>query len=455
MTFRVLLFNLPPGQGSISPISLGYIAASLINQGLDTIIEDCAKSKSLKQIIDLIERFHPQIVGLSAYQCNMREVLAMAALTKKINPKIVTVIGGPQTMFMPKEALLEMPSIDVICKGEGEVVLPALSECIKHKRGMETVKGIAFKKNNVVVETKQEKLKKNLDDFPSPYQKGVFNFSDYKVAAMLTSRGCCCNCSFCYTPRAFQRIVRYHSSQRILEDMNICIQNNIRRFFFCDPNFTFDKTRAREILDGIIKEGWDINIWCETRTDLVDKDILTRMAKVGGMEIAYGLETVDKNVLKVINKKLDLEQFKKIVKMTQDLGIKVEVFSVYALPKQTYKSACQTLEFLKNNLSLKILGNSRGQQLSLYFGTDIYDNPEKFGIRIINKQRPLFLSPATEFETEYMDKHHISLIEARHVMQDVLDKMEMRKKDKKELNNSIISWFPQEYTLTNLSKIVF
>jgi len=428
--FRVLLFNLPPGGGDPFPISLGYITASLIKQGIDVILEDFTinKPKSLKQIVNLIERFHPQIVGLSAYQKNMGKVLAMAELTKKINPKIVTIIGGPQVTFMPNEALLEMPSIDVICKGEGEVVLPALSECIKRKRGMEAIKGIAFKKNNIVVETKQEKLKKNLDDFPSPYQTGVFNFSDYKVATMLTSRGCCFNCSFCYTPRAFQSIIRYHSSQRILEDINICIKNNIREFFFCDPNFTFDKTRVREILDGIIKERWDIDIWCETRTDLVDRDILTRMAKGGVRQIAYGLETADKNVLKTINKKVDLEQFKKVVKMTQDLGIKVEAFTLYALPKQTYKSAYQTLEFVKN-LGLEIRGNSCGQQLALYFGTDIYNNPEKFGIHIVNKRRPLFLSPATEFETEYMDKHHISLIRRCYALEGFLDRIEAHKKN--------------------------
>ncbi|MBM3253196.1 MAG: hypothetical protein FJZ16_02960, partial [Candidatus Omnitrophica bacterium] len=187
---KVLLFHFPPsGSKGLFPISLGYIAATLINQGIDTLLEDLAidKPKSLKQIVNLIEKFHPQIVGLSVCQYNMREVLAIAELAKKINPRIVTIIGGSHATFMPKEALLEMPSIDVICKGEGEVVLPALCECVKYKRGMETVKGIVFRKDNIVVETKQEKLKKDLDDFPSPYQIGIFDFPEYTIGTILTS----------------------------------------------------------------------------------------------------------------------------------------------------------------------------------------------------------------------------------------------------------------------------
>ncbi|MBM3253826.1 MAG: radical SAM protein, partial [Candidatus Omnitrophica bacterium] len=254
----------------------------------------------------------------------------------------------------------------------------------------------------------------------------------------------------------FQRTIRYHSPQRVLEDIGTCIRNNIRNFFFCDPNFTFDKKRTMEIMDGIIKKRWEINIWCETRVDLVDIDMLAKMAKGGVKWIAYGLESADKKVLKAINKKIDLEQFRKIVKMTQDLGIEAEVFTIYGLPKQTYGSACQTLEFIKD-LKVKMRGNSQGQQLSLYFGTDIYDNPEKFGIHIINKQRPLFLSPAATFETEYMNRQDISGIRRRCELESFLDTVEADKVNLNELENYVMTCYSIDYFYPqpNLLKIVF
>jgi anaerobic magnesium-protoporphyrin IX monomethyl ester cyclase len=417
---RVLLFNLPPDSGF--PISLGYIAASLKKRNINTVLEDLTvnKPKNHKQISNFIRKFQPHIVGFSAYQCNIREILVIANLIKKVNRKIITIIGGPQATFMPKEALLEMPSIDVLCRGEGEVVLPSLSDCLNNGKGMEMVNNIAFKKNGILIETKQEELKKELDDFPSPYQSGVFNFSDHKVGMILTSRGCPFNCYFCYTPHAFRHTIRYHSSQRILEDLNICIKNNIRDFFFADPSFTFNREGVVNIMRGIIKKRWKIKIWCETRTDLVDKELLAIMAEGGVKKIAYGLETVDKNVMKAINKKIDLENFKKIVKLTRSLGIEVEVFTIYGLPKQTHESACKTLEFL-NSIKVKKIGNSAGQQLALYFGNTIYDKMEKFGIQPIKKKRPLFLSVGREFETEHMNTQEISFINKRYQAERIVD----------------------------------
>jgi len=429
---RVLLFHLPPRVSF--PVSLGYIAASLKKHNVNTVLEDLTigKPKNYKQISNFIQKFKPQIVGFSAYQCNIYEILAIAGLIKKIDQGIITIIGGPQATFMPKEALLEMSSIDVLCRGEGEIVLPSLTECLNNGNQMDAVKNIAFKKYGVLIETKQEKFKDKLDSFPSPYAAGVFNFREHKLGIILASRGCHFNCHFCYTPNAFGRSVRYHSSQRILEDLNICIRNNIRNFFFADPSFTFDRKTAFKIMQGIIKKRWKIKIWCETRTDLVDKELLAIMAKAGVKKIAYGLETVDKKVMEGINKRIDLENFKKVVKLSQSLGIEVEVFTIYGLPKQTYESACKTLEFL-NSIKVRIIENSSGSQLALYFGTGIYDKMSKFGIHPIKKKRPLFLSPDTEFETDYMDKREIALIRRRYRNEEIVNAFILNKNNKNKL----------------------
>jgi len=426
-----MLIYLPPSGGDLFPISLGYIAASLKRHGIDVILVDLTvkKPKSPKQVIDLTKKFQPQIVGFSSCQVNMYKILAMAKSIKKISRNIFIILGGPQATFMPKAALFEMPPIDALCRGEGEEVLPLLSECLINGNEMETVKNIAFKRKGILIDTKQKEFKDDLDNFPSPYQGGILNFSEHKIGVILSSRGCSFNCHFCYTPNAFNHTIRFHSPQRVLEDLEVCVKNNITNFFFADPSFTFDKERVIEIMRRIIKKRLKICFWCETRADLVDKDMLSIMAKAGARTIAYGLETVDKNVMKAINKKVDLDNFKKVVKITQGLGIRAEVFTLYGLPKQTYESSCKTLEFVKS-LNVKIIGNSSGQPLALYFGTKIYDSAKKFGMHFIKKKRPLFLSPATEFETEYMDRQEISLIRKRYKAEQILDRMLLSKEDK-------------------------
>lgn len=412
---KVLLFNLPPLGGDLFPISLGYIAASLASHNIESVIGeiDAVTSLTDREIAKFIFKFKPAVIGLAVYQVNIRLAVQLAKLFKKCDPSIVVVIGGPQATFMPGKALAKMPAVDVIIRGEGETVLPALVNCLARQGDIAKVKGIVFRGEDGIYETKAAPLVRNLDTFPSPYQMGVFRWSDHTGAAMFTSRGCTYNCNFCYTPRAFNRTIRVHSSHRVFADMNVCVKNGIRRFFFADPSFTFDKKRVRAIMRGIIKKRWKIEIWCETRADLVDADLLNLMARAGVKCLAYGLESVDPAVNRAINKRIDLRQFEETIRSTQSAGIEAEVFTLYGLPKQTRQSCLKTLSFLQD-LGVKIIGNSAGQQLILFFGTDVQDNPRKYGIRLFKKRRPLYFSAGANFQTDWMTTRDIAFVARKY-----------------------------------------
>jgi anaerobic magnesium-protoporphyrin IX monomethyl ester cyclase len=412
---KVLLFNLPPLGGDLFPISLGYIAASLAKYNIDSVIGEISEVTSLtdKKIAQFILKLKPLVVGLAVYQVNIRMAVKLAVLIKSCDPAIVVVLGGPQATFMPGEALAQMPAVDALIRGEGEIVLPRLVNCLARNGDITKVKGLVFRGEDGIYETTAQPLARNVDVFPSPYQMGVFRWSDHTGAAMLTSRGCTYDCKFCYTPRAFNRTIRAHSSRRVLDDMNVCIAHGIRRFFFADPSFTFNKRRVRAIMQGIINRRWNVEMWCETRSDLVDPQLLILMAKAGVKFIAYGLESVDSKVNKALNKRIDLCQFAETIRATKSAGIEPEVFTLYGLPKQSRESALRTLRFLQG-LGVKISYNSAGQQLFLFFGTDVYDHPRKYGIRLPKKRSPLYLSPGADFETEWMTKRDVAFVARKY-----------------------------------------
>jgi radical SAM superfamily enzyme YgiQ (UPF0313 family) len=400
---RVLLYTLPPAGGDLFPISLGYIAASLKVNGIDVVVAEIDKvtKNTSRDVRDFILSYKPMVVGFSVYRANIKLALQLARLIKITDPETIIVFGGPQITFMPKEALRQMRAVDVLMRGEGEMVWPALIDCIRKNHDPATVNGIVFMRGNNAVETLAAKLIGDLDSLPSPYQSQVFDLHQHKVAVMLSSRGCTFRCAFCYTPRAFGYRIRAHSVKRILSDMEICAKAHIKRFFFADPAFTFDKKRVTAIMQGIIKRHWKIEIWCETRTDLVDEKLLRLMAKAGVKYIAYGLESADPAVNKILRKPVDLKNFEKIIMATHKAGITPEVFTLYGLPGQTLKSSIKTVEFLKR-LKIKLVDNSAGQQLNLFFGTDITDNPKRYGITLLKKRRPLYLCPGVDYTTQHM-----------------------------------------------------
>jgi len=410
-----VLFNLPPLGGDLFPVSLGYIAASLARRGIDSIICEVDANTSLtdEEICDFLLSYRPTVVGLATYQINIRMAVRLAKLVKSCGPPIAVALGGPQATYMPGEALAHMPAVDVIIRGEGEAVLPDLVNCLFRHGDVSSVKGMAFRDEAGIHETGPRPLVHNLDTLPSPYQTGVFRWTDHSGAAMLTSRGCTYACGFCYTPGAFGRRIRAHSVRRVLDDMNACVRHGKRRFFFADPSFTFDKRRTRVIMRSIIERRWKIDIWCETRADLVDAELLGLMAQAGVRSIAYGLESIDPATNDVLKKKIDPLRFAQTIRMTQSVGIEPEVFTLYGLPEQTRESALQTLRFVQD-LGVKVVNNSSGQQLHLFYGTDVLNHPQKYGIRLLDKRRPAYVSPGTDFETEWMSKKDIAFVAKKY-----------------------------------------
>ncbi|HOW42427.1 MAG TPA: radical SAM protein [Candidatus Omnitrophota bacterium] len=405
MKTKVLLFSLPPSGGDLFPISLGYIVASLKEHGFETAFAeiDAITPRTGQEVADLVIAFKPTLVGFSVYEENIRLALQLARLIKQIDPAIVIALGGPQATFMPREALYQMPCVDVIVRGEGETVMPELAACLDGRRAASQVRGIVFLHDDRLFETAPRPLVADLDAFPSPYASGVFHRRQHRIATLLSSRGCTFNCAFCYTPRAFNRRIRQHSARRVLSDMSVCVKQGMKRFFFADPSFTFDKQRVRRIMRAVIRRKWRISIWCETRADLVDEPLLRVMARAGVRKIAYGLESVDNEVNKRMRKRIDLAQFERVVRLSRSLGMEVEVFTLYGLPGQTLDSCRRTVAFLRR-LGIKLTGNSAGQQLNLFLGTDVAAAPRAFGIKLLKKRRPLFLSAGTAFSTDAMSR---------------------------------------------------
>ena len=56
------------------------------------------------------------------------------------------------------------------------------------------------------------------------------------------------------------------------------------------------------------------------------------------------------------------------------------------------------------------MGNSAGQQLNLFFGTDISDAPANYGIRLLKKHRSPYLSPGVDFVTGRMNRRDIDAV---------------------------------------------
>lgn len=390
------------------PISEATILAYLKSHGFTgQILGDFANSPlKLQHLAKAINTDRPCAIGFTAYQENIEQIRLWARYAKKLSPAIKIIIGGPQATFMPGEALRHMPEVDFLCRGEGEEVMLGLARALSKETDIARVPGLCFLREDEVIETGPAYGANDLNTYPSAYLMDIIDLRYKERAVILTSRGCSYDCAFCYTPRASRRKVRFYSPERIIEEMKYLKSKGIRAFWFADTNFSFSRKRLVTLLEAIIREVPGITFWCQTRYDLVNREILSLLKRAGADNVAYGLESANPVVLEKINKPIDLELLSMVIHMTQEAGINVELFSMFGLPGETFEQAIGTLEFVKKN-RVAIDSNSISQQAHLFFGTPMNDAPAAYGIRPFRYTRPAYLSVCRDYETDTMSADEI------------------------------------------------
>jgi len=409
---NILLLEYNPFQPVQAPISLGYLAATAKRDGhqVEVLALGSDSGMSLHEFSGRIRRFCPDMAGFSTYQRNIFLVHGWAKFLKQLHPECITVIGGPQAVFLPTRALSDLPFFDMICRAEGERALLELLRRTSTGRGVsEPVSGWSGRGRASFWDGPALEPATDLDDYPSPYLDGTLAVAGMGEAILLASRGCPYRCSFCYTPAAFGKRIRVHSVDRVLEEMKWIARNGVHRFWFADPSFTFDAARVQGLLDRILSLDLQAEIWLETRADLVDAHLLGMMKRAGVHTVAYGLESASEEVLRRIRKPLDLRQVEQAVRLTREAGIHVELFSQYGLPGERYEDAVKTLRFVREN-GVEVRGNTNPQQMQIYFGSEIQRCPHEYGILPFDEPLPAYLSVGARFETRWMKAQEIQEI---------------------------------------------
>ncbi len=401
---NILLIEFNPFQPEHTPISLAYLSAcakasgfptDLLNVGNNTPMSTAGFSRYLRD-------YRPQLIGFSAYQRNIFLVDGWAQLCKRLLPEATVLIGGPQATFMPTRALRDLSSIDLICRAEGEVALLELAHRLGEDKPLIDVPGWSGRgPEDILWNGPALAPCQDLDEYPSPYLDGTLDPAKMDEAILLASRGCPYKCAFCYTPRAFGKRIRYHSLDRVVEELKWIRRQGLQSFWFADPSFTFQADRIHGLFDALLREGLDMHIWLETRFDLVNEELLRQMKRVGVHTVAYGLESAAEHVRSRIGKPLDSDQVVRAIRMTQEAGVDVELFSQYGLPGETLEDAQGTLDFIRGN-GVAVRGNTNAQQMQVYFGTQIQEEAKRFGIRPFEESFPDYLSRGSRYETEWM-----------------------------------------------------
>lgn len=338
-------------------IGIASIAACLKEEKIKVEVFD-PSGEPERNIISLIKRFKPDIVGIPAFTSEIYDANETARFIKKNDPKIVIVVGGAHPSALPKRTLEEFYFIDIACFGEGERTMVDLAK----DKPLDKILGIAYRSDSEIIINKPQVLV-DLNSLPFPPWK-LFNLEKYKGGSINSgfkkttkeleipiegARGCPFNCNFCF--RINGKSIRYKNPERILEEVRTAVEVfGATKIHFIEGTFGVDREKAEELCDLLIRSDLNKKItWSSGgRVNVLNEELLKKMKQSGCVYLGYGVESGDDEMLAKMGKQITTKQTIEVFNLCKKIGIATEANFIIGHPFETEEKVLKTIGFAKS-----------------------------------------------------------------------------------------------------------
>jgi len=179
-----------------------------------------------------------------------------------------------------------------------------------------------------------------------------------RIASTFSARGCPFNCSFCCSNMVWEKLVRWRSSENILDEIEILIKNwNIQFLKFSDDTFTLSKQRILDFCEQKQIRKIKLPFGANARVDLIDEEILENLVDAGCKELWYGVESGSPKILKDMHKGTNINQIRRAFMLTKNFGIKTRAYFLLGMPNETIEDIKMT-EKLCDDIQPDVVGFS-------------------------------------------------------------------------------------------------
>lgn len=337
--------------GCVMPLGIAYIGAYLKEKGISVNLLDAdAEKLSLKEIKHRIELIKPDLVCITSMTPTVHDDLAVAKLAKDYGSYVV--MGGPHINAMPVETMA-FDFVDFGIRGEGEYPTFKLIEALQNKISFNEVPGLIYRNSNKEILMNEAYIHQNIDDLPFPardllpYEKYFSLISKGRLTTICPGRGCPFTCGFCFKQPSDKKC-RFRSPESVVNE----IEEVINKYGIEEINFVTDTlTLQKDFIEGFCNEILERNIkisWiAPTRVDCITPELVKLMKKAGCRSLRFGVESGSPEILKLMNKKIDLEQVLKAFKWAKEAKIETFAYLIIGYLNETEDTIKQTLDFVK------------------------------------------------------------------------------------------------------------
>ena len=310
--------------------------------------------EKVKEIIDK----NPNVVGIQILKYSeLISGLMFAYMIKQKDKNIHVNIGGSyfSDRYVKINNLKELFGVffDSISIGDST---KTVKDIVRYKKGeipISDICNLLYVENNKL-RFKQEKEKENINLLP--YQNFVnCRKEDYlipelilPVRASMTNScywGKCiyCNCSGGERRYSLMSVERFTNEIEYLSK-----KYNTKYFAFWDnsihPNY------ISRVADILIKKKLNIkyNFYARLEKEF-SLELLKKIKKSGCIAIHWGLDSCSQKLLDYINKGINIETAKRVLKDSNKAGILNNIYLMFGLPSETIEDMYENLKFIQEN----------------------------------------------------------------------------------------------------------
>ncbi|WP_394821154.1 B12-binding domain-containing radical SAM protein [Pendulispora albinea] len=283
----------------------------LTSQTLASILDGAGREHELFRLEDVWsearepETTAPDVVALSTtFICNWRAMNMAVAWVERRFPMAKLVVGGQYSNLKYMRLMRDLPRIDYIVRGDGELAFPMLLDALEGKAALGQVPNLVMSEPGRLMRPihVNEFAYIDVEKHPSPRFSGSRTIVPYE-----SMRGCPFTCKFCSFPAASPKW-RYKSADKICSDWAAYARENGASLIkSLDSTFTIPPARFRELLEKLPAVGvaWD----AYTRANVIkDREVVSALGEAHCASLSIGFESMSDASLDRMHKQVSAAQ---------------------------------------------------------------------------------------------------------------------------------------------------
>ena len=295
------------------------------------------------------------LVGVSSlFTPYAREAIRTAETVKSFYPDCKIVMGGHHPTALP-QSVMKSTAVDFVLRGEGEVSMPVLARALSAGGPLDSIPGIALRRDDGSLRINPPAQMQHPDDFPPPamhlVKRQFYRRRQGASLAIVASRGCPMQCSYCSVgARSFLEHRRKRVASVVAEIENALDHGDVGFIDFEDENLSLDRRWFMNLLQAIQHRFGSGRFELRAMNGLyppsLDDQVVGEMKAAGFRSLNLSLGSTSGQQLERFKRPDVRNAFDRALQMAENYGLNAVGYIICSAPFQAAVDSVDDLLYL-------------------------------------------------------------------------------------------------------------